>query len=189
MIEVRWHGRGGQGAKTASQVLAVAYVKEDKAVQAFPEYGPERSGAPMLAYTRVDDRPIRRRCAVARPDVVIVLDPSLLHEVPVTSGLREDGHLLMNAPDRSMAGPAVQEYPGDVLAVPADQLALESGTRFPNVVLLGAYAGWVGGPSLEHMQEALVEVMDHLPQRARDSSLRAMAAGYAFGEGGRHGGE
>ena len=141
MIEVRWHGRGGQGAKTASHVLAVAYLKEDKSVQAFPEYGPERSGAPMLAYTRVDDRPIRRHCAVTQPDVVVVLDPSLTREVPVTSGLRSDGRLLLNVTAAEAANETARAHQGQVLGVQADQLAREAGTRFPNVVLLGAYAG------------------------------------------------
>ncbi len=185
MIEVRWHGRGGQGAKTASHVLAVAYLKEDKSVQAFPEYGPERSGAPMLAYTRVDDRPIRRHCAVTQPDIVVVLDPSLTREVPVTSGLRQDGMLLLNVAEPGEAEEVAKSYQGQVLGVTADQLAKEAGTRFPNVVLLGAYAGWVGTPSLEHMEEALVEVMGHLPAKAKDASVRAMAAGYAAGERGR----
>ncbi len=185
MIEVRWHGRGGQGAKTASHVLAVAYLKEDKSVQAFPEYGPERSGAPMLAYTRVDDRPIRRHCAVTQPDIVVVLDPSLTREVPVTSGLRSDGRLLLNVNEAEADDEAAGTYPGQVLAVQADQLAREAGTRFPNVVLLGAYAGWVGSPSLDHMQEALLEVMGHLPEKARSASVRAMTAGYAAGERGR----
>lgn len=185
MIEVRWHGRGGQGAKTASHVLAVAYLKEDKSVQAFPEYGPERTGAPMLAYTRVDDRPIRRHCAVTQPDIVVVLDPSLTHEVPVTAGLKDAGRLLLNVADVGDAGEAAKTYAGQVLGVPADRLAQESGTRFPNVVLLGAYAGWLGTPSLDHMQAALLEVMGHLPAKARDASVRAMAAGYAAGERGR----
>ncbi|MDA8343868.1 MAG: 2-oxoacid:acceptor oxidoreductase family protein [Thermaerobacter sp.] len=189
MIEVRWHGRGGQGAKTASHVLAVAYLKEGKAVQAFPEYGPERSGAPMLAYTRVDERKIRRRCAVTEPDVVVVLDPSLTHEVAITGGLRLDGHLLLNAEEARDTGAAVRDYAGEVLAVPADRLARESGTRFPNVVLLGALAGWLGSPSLAHLGEALDEVMSGLPAAARAASQQAMQAGYAAGERGMHHGE
>ncbi len=189
MIEVRWHGRGGQGAKTASQVLAVAYLKEGKAVQAFPEYGPERSGAPMLAYTRVDERKIRRRSAVTEPDVVVVLDPSLTHEVAITSGLRADGHLLLNIEDPGEAGEAVAAYPGDVLPVAADRLARAAGTRFPNVVLLGALAGWLGSPTFGHLAEALDEVMAGLPPAAREASREAMRAGYAAGERGMHHGE
>lgn len=185
MTEVRWHGRGGQGAKTASQVLAVAFLKEGKAVQAFPEYGPERTGAPMVSYTRVDDKPIRRHCAVTDPDVVVVLDPSLTREEPVTAGLRPHGHLLLNGPS---AGTPVEDYPGSILGIAADQLAQEAGTKFPNVVLLGAYAGWLGQPTLAHLQEALEEVMGHLPEAARSASLRAMSAGYAAGERGERNG-
>jgi len=188
MMEVRWHGRGGQGAKTASQVLAVAYLKEGKAVQAFPEYGPERSGAPMLAYVRVADQKIRRRCAVTEPDVVIVLDPSLAREVPITEGLRADGHLLLNMDNVAKAGPKVAALGGRALAVPADQLAQESGTKFPNVVLLGAYAAWMGAPSLEHLEEAFME-STHLSDAARQSSITAMRAGYAAGERGKSNGQ
>nr|NIQ60152.1 pyruvate synthase [Gemmatimonadota bacterium]NIU80368.1 pyruvate synthase [Gammaproteobacteria bacterium]NIW32524.1 pyruvate synthase [Actinomycetota bacterium]NIX24741.1 pyruvate synthase [Actinomycetota bacterium] len=94
MIEIRWHGRGGQGAKTVAQILATALLKTGRHVQAFPEYGPERSGAPMKAYDRVSDRPIRRHCAVTEPDVAVVLDATLLGEVDVTSGLGADGLLL-----------------------------------------------------------------------------------------------
>ena len=188
MIEVRWHGRGGQGAKTASQVLAVAYLKEGKSVQAFPEYGPERSGAPMLSYVRADDQAIRRHCAVTEPNVVIVLDPSLTREVPVTDGLRADGRMLLNIENVEAAGPAVAALGDRALAIPADALAREAGTRFPNVVLLGAYAGWLGAPTLEHLEEALNETM-HVPEAARQSSVKAMRAGFAAGERGKRDGE
>ena len=78
MKEIRWHARAGQGAKTAAQLLALALLREGKSVQAFPEYGPERRGAPMRAYTRYDDRPIRRHDSIENPDVVVVLEPSLV---------------------------------------------------------------------------------------------------------------
>jgi 2-oxoacid:acceptor oxidoreductase gamma subunit (pyruvate/2-ketoisovalerate family) len=97
VIEVRWHARAGQGAKTAAQLLAEAALRSGKSAQAFPEYGPERRGAPMRAYTRVDDRPIRRHDAVTRPDIVAVLEPSILHELDVTDGLAEDGIVIVNA--------------------------------------------------------------------------------------------
>ena len=98
MIEVRWHGRAGQGAKTASQLLAMAEMQEGRYVQAFPEYGPERGGAPIRAYTRIDERPIRRRYAITHPDVVVAIEPSLLAEVDVSDGLRADGTLIVNSP-------------------------------------------------------------------------------------------
>jgi pyruvate ferredoxin oxidoreductase gamma subunit len=93
LTEIRWHGRAGQGAKTASQLLALALLRSGYSVQAFPEYGPERRGAPVRAYTRVSDRPIDRHDSIDRPDVVAVLDPSLLHEDGVAA---EGATLLVN---------------------------------------------------------------------------------------------
>ena len=90
MIEIRWHGRAGQGAKTASLLLASAAMADGRDVQAFPEYGPERSGAPMRAYTRIDTRKIRRRYGITEPDVVVVLDESLLQEATRREGLRTE---------------------------------------------------------------------------------------------------
>ena len=102
MKEIRWHARAGQGAKTAAQLLAVALLREGKSVQAFPEYGPERRGSPMRAYTRYDDRPIRRHDSIEEPDAVVVLEPSLADDPDVTAGLQPGGLLLVNsgAPDR-----------------------------------------------------------------------------------------
>ena len=94
MKEIRWHARAGQGAKSASQLLAVALLRSGKSVQAFPEYGPERRGAPLRAFTRYDDRPIRRHDAVTTPDAVVVLEPSLLNDANVRAGLKPDGLLL-----------------------------------------------------------------------------------------------
>ena len=97
MKEIRWHARAGQGAKTASQLFATASLRSGQSVQAFPEYGPERRGAPLRAYTRVSDRPIRRHDSVTTPDVVVVLEPSLLGEVDVAEGLSPKGFVLLNA--------------------------------------------------------------------------------------------
>ena len=88
MTEIRWHARAGQGAKTAAQILALALLRDGKGVQAFPEYGPERRGAPLRAFTRVADRPIRRHDTITDPDLVVVLEPSLVHEAGIADGLR-----------------------------------------------------------------------------------------------------
>ena len=96
MTEIRWHARAGQGAKTAAQILALALLRTGKGVQAFPEYGPERRGAPLRAYTRAADRPIRRHDSVTDPDVVVVLEPSLVHEAGVADGLAPDGFIVFN---------------------------------------------------------------------------------------------
>ena len=94
--EVRWHGRGGQGAWTASELLAKAAILEGKHVQSFPEFGPERMGAPLAAYTRISDSPIKLHCSIYNPSVVVVLDPTLLRSVRVTDGLVKDGTLVVN---------------------------------------------------------------------------------------------
>lgn len=147
MIEIRWHGRAGQGAKTASELLARALLAEGRHVQAFPEYGPERAGAPVRAYTRVDDRPIRRRYGITEPDVVCVLDLSLLAEADATAGLVEDGVLVLDA-EEPPAG-----LPGRVVCVPASRIA-SAGAGYVNVVMLGALAAVLGEPSLEALADA-----------------------------------
>ena len=100
IMEVRWHGRGGQGAKTAALALAESALREGKYIQGFPEYGPERMGAPIQAFTRISDRPILIHSHVANPDVVVVLDTTLLEMVDVTVGMSAEGILLANLPRR-----------------------------------------------------------------------------------------
>ena len=141
MIEIRWHARAGQGAKSAAQLLAEGMLRSGKSVQAFPEYGPERRGAPMRAYTRIDDSPIRRHDSVTSPDVVVVLDPSLVHEADVTDGLADDGLVIVNADE------APPELSGRrVACVPV--------TRNVNVAMLGAVAAALGEPSLDDLTSA-----------------------------------
>ncbi|HEX7475076.1 MAG TPA: 2-oxoacid:acceptor oxidoreductase family protein, partial [Dehalococcoidales bacterium] len=97
MIEIRWHGRGGQGAVTSAEILAEAAISEDKFAQAFPSFGPERRGAPVLAFVRISpNQPIRIRSSITEPDVVVVLDPGLLRIVNVTSGLKPGGIVIVN---------------------------------------------------------------------------------------------
>lgn len=140
MIEVRWHGRGGQGAKTAAQFLAEAALDAGKYIQAFPEYGPERAGAPIKAYTRINDDPITIHCSVTNPEVVAVIDPTLLETIDVTDGLGDDGVLLVNSPE----GPkAIREklnfHKGTVATVDATKISLETlGIPMPNTPMLGA---------------------------------------------------
>ncbi|MGD9520053.1 MAG: 2-oxoacid:acceptor oxidoreductase family protein [Armatimonadota bacterium] len=142
LVEVRWHGRGGQGAKTAGYILAVAAAEQGKQVQAFPEYGAERRGAPMRSYVRISDAPIRLRCAVRSPEVVIVLDDTLLETEDVTSGLVDGGWVIVN----SSASPAeVKSRMGSpnvrVATVDATRISLETiGRNIPNTPMLGALA-------------------------------------------------
>jgi len=162
MKEIRWHARAGQGAKTASHLLAVALVQTGKYVQAFPEYGPERRGAPIRAFNRIDVRQIRRHDAVTNPDVVVVLDRSLLADESVTEGLAEDGLLLVNA-----------DQPHDAAScVPASSLAPGS----VNLVMLGALAAALGEPPLETLVEAAIE---QLGRKSNPESVRAaLTAGF-----------
>ena len=146
MIEIRWHARAGQGAKSASQLLAMAQLRGGRYVQAFPEYGPERGGAPIRAYTRIDERPIRRRYAITHPDVVVAIEPSLLTEVDVGEGLGPEGALIVNSPT-----PPELSWRGDPLVLDAARIA---GPRYVNVVMLGALAGALGHPELDEVVAA-----------------------------------
>jgi 2-oxoacid:acceptor oxidoreductase gamma subunit (pyruvate/2-ketoisovalerate family) len=169
-VEIRWHARAGQGAKTAAQVLALALLREGKGVQAFPEYGPERRGAPLRAFTRVDDRPIRRHDSVTEPDVVVVLEPSLVHEAGVADGLAAGGVVVLNG----AAAPA--ELDGvDVRCVPAGDLA---DARFVNLVMLGAVAAALGGPALDTLEDAAVETLGR--KAGADAIRHALAEGHAW---------
>ena len=154
LTEIRWHARAGQGAKTASQILALALLRSGRFVQAFPEYGPERRGAPLRAYTRSSERPIRRHDAIEYPDAVVVLEPSLMGDAAVTDGLAEDGVVVLNG-EQPPAGMAAEQ----VLCVPASQLASERGSGFVNITMLGAVGAALGEPPLEAIQEAAVEVL------------------------------
>lgn len=172
MREIRWHARAGQGAKTASQLYATAALRAGKSVQAFPEYGPERRGAPLRAYTRIDDAPIRRHDAITHPDVVVVLEPSLLHEVDVTEGLAEDGIVVLNA------GAVPAELSAEhVVCVPASDLAERQGSKFANLIMVGALAAAVGEPGVNEVAEAAVELLGK--KVAAESVRAAVEEGYA----------
>ena len=173
MTEIRWHARAGQGAKTASQILALALLRSGKGVQAFPEYGPERRGAPLRAFTRVADRPIRRHDAITDPDVVVVLEPSLVHETGVADGLQPDGVVLLNGEE---VPPELEGV--DVRCVPADRLASTLGSTFVNIVMLGAVAAELGEPPLDELQEAAVETLGR--KVAAEDVRRALSEGYAW---------
>lgn len=140
-IEIRWHGRGGQGAVTASKILAETALEEGKYFQGMPDYGAERMGAPIRAYTRISQSPIRPYCQVTEPDVVIILDPTLLGVVDVTEGLKEDGAVLVNSDKspsemRSLLGLGQKTK---VYTVDASAIAMEAmGRNLTNTPMLAA---------------------------------------------------
>ncbi|MGY6022620.1 2-oxoacid:acceptor oxidoreductase family protein [Streptomyces spinosirectus] len=157
MFQVRIHGRGGQGAVTAAELLSVAAFMEDRHAQAFPSFGSERTGAPVVAFCRIDDRPIRVREPVMRPDALIVQDPTLLHQVDVFDGLRPDGAVLINSP-RPVAELNLPDFSGHALTVPATALAVRHfGRPVPNAVLLGGLAALTGCVSIDSLTAAVRE--------------------------------
>ena len=138
LIEIRWHGRGGQGAKTASLLLADAAFNTGKYIQGFPEYGPERMGAPITAYNRISDEPITIHSNIYYPDYVVVVDDTLLESVDVTSGLKEDGAILINTTKPAdVLKKELKGYKGDVYTLDARKISLETlGRYFPNTPML-----------------------------------------------------
>ncbi len=139
-LEIRWHGRGGQGAKTAALLLAEVAFKTGKNAQGFPEYGPERMGAPITAYDRISERPIRVHSNIYDPQFVVVVDETLLDIVDVTAGLRKDGAILINtARSKEEIMPSLKGYPGKVYTIDARKIAMDTlGKNFPNTPMLGA---------------------------------------------------
>ncbi len=139
-IEIRWHGRGGQGAKTAALLLADVCFKTGAYVQGFPEYGPERMGAPITAFNRISSEEIRVHSNIYTPDLVVVVDESLLTSVDVTAGLKEDGAIIVNtAKSEDDIRPLLNGYAGKVVTVDARKISVEAlGKYFPNTPMLAA---------------------------------------------------
>jgi pyruvate ferredoxin oxidoreductase gamma subunit len=159
MFQVRVHGRGGQGVVTAAELLSVAAFNEGRWAQAFPSFGSERTGAPVVAFCRIDDRPIRLREPIADPDALIVQDPTLLGQVDVFGGLRPDGYVLLNS-ERGWVELGLAHLAGSVhaLIVPATRLALTHiGRPVPNAALLGGFAALTGVVGLGAVEAAIRE--------------------------------
>ena len=158
MLEFRWHGRGGQGAWTASELLARTAIAEGKYIQSFPEFGPERMGAPVTAFTRISAEPIRFHCAVYDPDVVVVLDNTLLKTVPVTSGINKDDDVIIinSAEEPSKLRKELNVTKGKVWTVPATEIALRIlGAPITNTALLGAVAKATSIVTLEGIEKTV----------------------------------
>lgn len=180
LIEVRWHGRGGQGAKTAAQFLAEAALDSGKFIQAFPEYGPERGGAPMRAYTRISDKPINIHSGVTSPDAVVVIDSTLLTQ-EVLEGLPQDGVLVVNTHEsiadiRKKLGYTT----GKVVVVDATKIALET-IKIPmtNTPMLGALLKVVPVVSLEVIQEKIKnKFLKKIGEKKTAANLEAIKRAY-----------
>ena len=180
-LEIRWHGRGGQGAVTAAKLLAETALGLGKFVQSFPQFGSERRGAPIAAFTRIDEKEITLYCTIQEPNVVVVLDPSLLDIPPTTAGLRNEGLLLVNSPLHPGAiRSALSRHTGTVATVPAASIAVEYLNRpVTNTAMLGAFLAATGmlplEEALEHVREAFTE--SYSPSIV-EGNLEAMRVAY-----------
>ena len=176
LVEIRWHGRGGQGAVTSAELLAQAAISEDKYAHAFPSFGPERRGAPVLAFVRISSRePIRIRAEITQPDVVVVLDPGLLGVVNVTSGLKENGVLVINT-RKSFDDIAARFQTKCKLAkVDATTIAREVlGIPITNTTMVGAVLKATGVVKLE----SVVEPLNQRFGRLAEKNIKAMQRAY-----------
>jgi pyruvate ferredoxin oxidoreductase gamma subunit/2-oxoisovalerate ferredoxin oxidoreductase gamma subunit len=176
MVEIRIHGRGGQGSVIASKLLASAAHKDGLYAQSFPAFGVERRGAPVLAFTRIDKEYVNLRCEIYKPDHVVVLDPTLLLSIDVTSGLKEGGSVLINSPERPPYFGLSDSF--HVATVDANAIAVEKGlgsktAPIINTAILGAFAKLTGIVSLEAIRKAIVE---GAPVKKEENALAAKIA-------------
>jgi pyruvate ferredoxin oxidoreductase gamma subunit len=182
MFQIRIHGRGGQGVVTAAELLSVAAFNEGRVAQAFPTFGSERTGAPVVSFCRIDDRAIRVREPISEPDAVIVQDPTLLHQVDLFGGLGPDGYLLVNTArtfeELGLDAFVLRFRSERLLTVPATELAREHlGRPLPNAALLGSFAALTGVVSLESLTAA---IKDRFGGKTGDGNAAAAAAAYEF---------
>jgi len=181
MTEVRWHGRGGQGAKTAAVLLAEAALSEGKYSQGFPEYGPEREGAPMRGFTRISDAPVRLHCTIDSPDVVVVLDDTLLETVDVCAGVVSGGIVVVNTVrggERVRGQLSVEGV--RVFTVDATHIALEEiGRPIPNMPMLGALVKATGILDIETVySDVRGKLGKKFTQRVIDGNIEAVRRAY-----------
>lgn len=167
LIEIRWHGRGGQGAKTAALLFAEACLGAGKYIQAFPEYGPERTGAPVQSFNRISDEPITIHSSVQAPSVVVILDPTLIGTVDVTKGLPTDGVILVNTKETPDQMRSKLSLNGQKLFVlDASAISLETiGRDIPNTPMLGALVGATGMVDFESM---IVDTQKRMQKKFRN---------------------
>ena len=182
MFEVRIHGRGGQGVVTGAEILSIAAFLQGSYAQAFPSFGSERMGAPVVSFCRISDREIRLREPVMQPDALIIQDPTLLHQVDVFSGLKPDGYVLINTSrsfdELGIGVIATGRRAERMCTVPANDLALKHvGRPLPNVTLLGGFSALSGLITLDSVAAA---VREKLSGKVADDNIAAATAAYDF---------
>ena len=182
MFQVRIHGRGGQGVVTAAELLSVAAFLDGSHAQAFPSFGSERTGAPVVAYCRISENQIRLREPILQPDAIIIQDPTLLHSVDVFSGSHQDGYLIINT-TKSFNELGLNDYVAGRAAnrnliVPASEIALKHvGRAMPNAALLGGFAAATGRVKLESVVAA---IKDRFPEKIANGNIAAAQEAYEF---------
>jgi len=175
MIEVRWHGRGGQGAVTSVELLALTAIGEGKYAQGFPSFGPERRGAPVAAFNRIDDHHIKVRSQIYNPDVVVVLDESLIGMVNVADGLKPEGVLIVNTAKTAKEIAEITKFKGKIATVDGSSIAWkELGVPITNTTMLGAVIKCTNAVKLESVKEPV----DHRFGRIANKNLAAMKRAY-----------
>ncbi len=182
MLQIRIHGRGGQGVVTATELLSVAAFEQGRHAQAFPSFGSERTGAPVVAFCRISDQEIRLREPILAPDVLIVQDPTLLHQVDVFQGLQPDGYVLINSKrsfDELGLGDIAQRFRRERLTtVPATEIALKHlGRPLPNAVLLGGFAALSRLITLDAVAHA---IRDKFSGKVADGNIAAATEAYEY---------
>lgn len=179
-VEVRWHGRGGQGVVTASELLAGAALSEDMYLQAFPEFGPERMGAPIRAFTRLSDERIEIHSHVYTPDIVVVLDPTLLSNPMITEGLSEEGKLIVNYPGTPDEVRKITKFMGRIYVVDATKIATETiGRPIANTCCVGALVKVAGLVNLELVKGQIRKMLEaKIGKKATDDNIKALERAY-----------
>jgi pyruvate ferredoxin oxidoreductase gamma subunit len=181
-VEIRWHGRGGQGTVTAAKVLADACLSGGRYVQAFPEYGPERAGAPLRAYNRVSSKELRMHCPVLRPQIVSVVDATLIDSINVTEGATKDAIFVVNSSKdpKEIRARLNAEPEQKVFTIDATKIAMECiGRGLPNASMLGAVCKVAGLVSLEHLLEDVSKSFGKkFSQKIIDGNIEATRRGY-----------
>jgi pyruvate ferredoxin oxidoreductase gamma subunit len=182
MIEMRFHGRGGQGAVTSAELVAQAVIASGKYATAFPSFGPERRGAPVVAFARVADEPIRVRAKVYNPDVVLVLDPSLLEIVQPTGGLRDNGILIINSSKDPETVRKELSYEGKLAIVDASRIAREViGLPITNTTMVGALLKGTGLLETDELQQPFRRRFGKIAERNIEAMKRAWDETQVFG--------
>jgi pyruvate ferredoxin oxidoreductase gamma subunit len=180
VFEVRFHGRGGQGAKTAAALLAEAALEKGKYVQSFPEYGAERQGAPVKAFVRISDKPITIHSGITIPDVVVVVDPTIIKTVPVADGLTPDGVLIINTNESVDTIKGITHFNGRIIAIDATKISIETlGKPVTNTAMLGAFEKATNTVGIDALKNYVsLHFTKKLGKDIADKNLNALVRAY-----------